>query len=61
MTHPPFVSYDFQPAHVVTHGPIQIKFSSTMRALAKDGTIWETFEGPNAKWQPWEKVGEVAA
>ena len=61
MKHPPFVSYDFQRAHSVQFGNDTTRYKPTMRALAKDGTIWETFEGANGKWKPWERVGEVTA
>jgi hypothetical protein len=59
VSHPPFVSYDFQPAYVYEFGTNSIRYFPSMRALAKDGTIWETHQSDSDVWRPWRKVGEA--
>ena len=60
MKHPPFISYDFHPGSVVEFAGVKTRRKPTIRALAKNGTIWETFEGNDAKWRPWALVGEAS-
>ena len=57
MTAPQFVSYDFQPSHVVVYGDTLMLHKPSLRALAKDGTIWETYQRKDDSWNEWRKVG----
>jgi len=54
---PPFVSYTFHPEYVIAFGDKTTKHRSSITALAKDGTIWRTFQQSNDQWVAWEKIG----
>jgi hypothetical protein len=54
---PPFISYDYQPRYVTIFGEKTIMRHPSIRALAKDGTIWETSENENGQWHAWRKIG----
>jgi hypothetical protein len=59
MKHPPFVSYDFNLGVIFESAGERFQRKPTLRALAKDGTIWETVEDNNGVWRPWSLLGEA--
>jgi hypothetical protein len=53
---PPFVSYDYQPSYVAEFNGTKRLVHASIRALGKDGTIWENFEDANCRWQGWVQI-----
>lgn len=53
---PPFISYDYCPQNVAQVGSETRFRKPSIRALAKDGTIWETFLRNDDTWAPWQQI-----